>query len=334
LELKIEKVNNVLSIPNEWDKLANCYYQRKQFLLHSQNWNRCEQRYYLAFERNRLVAGAVVYTLKLNLFTFSKITLPLKMKITGVPCSVSCPGLIGSTGNALKLYEYICSLENGLNLALNLKNTTGIARNMIVGNTLPVIIFNRSYSSWDDYLNNIRSDYRRRIHLIEEKSRELKFSSGSCFEFTKEMYNQYIQVYEKSNAKLELLDFKFFKYLPKDFCLTRITIMNDLVGWFITLKADNRLYFFFGGLEYYLNEKYAIYLRVLIEIIQQGIELGVESIDLGQTAEVPKMRLGGESNPLYLISFHKNYPVRSLLRSSIKLLEYKNKFSNYHVFKD
>jgi len=334
LELKIKKVNNVLSIPNEWDNLANCYYQRKQFLLHSQNWNRCNQRYYLAFERNQLVAGAVVYSLKLNLFTYSKMTLPVKIKIAGVPCSVSCPGIVGSTQQALKLYEHICSMENGLNLALNLENTTGISRRMIVGNTLPVIIFNHSFSDWDDYLNNLRSEYRRRIHLIEEKSIDLEFSSGSCKGFTKKMYDQYLQVYNKSNAKLELLDFKFFKYLPDDFCLTKATVNNNSVGWFITLNADQRLHFFFGGLEYSLNEQYAIYLRFLIEIIRQGIELGVESIDLGQTAEIPKMRFGGEYNPLYLITFHTNYLIRSILRSSIKLLEYKSNIPNHHVFKD
>lgn len=332
--MKIEKVNNALSIPDEWNNLANCYYQRKKFLLHIQNWNPCNQRYYLAFENNHLVAGAVVYTLKLDLFTYAKMTLPIKMKITGVPCSVSCPGIIGSNHYALKLYEYICSEEKGLNLALNLYNTTGISRSMIVGNTLPTIIFNRSFSDWNDYLNNLRSCYRRRIHLIEEKSGELKFSKGSCFEFTDEMYQKYIQVYEKSNAKLELLKFKFFKYLPNNFCLTKVSVRNDLVGWFITLKADTTLYFFLDGLDYDLNEQYATYLRILIEIIRQGIEMGVESIDLGQTAEIPKMRLGGVHNPLYLISYHNNYPIRFLLRSTIKLLEYKNKFTNYHVFKD
>ena len=83
--MKIEKVNNALSIPNEWNILASCYYQRKKFLLHTQNWNPCNQRYYLAFENNHLIAGAVVYTLKLDLLTYAKMTLPIKMKITGVP---------------------------------------------------------------------------------------------------------------------------------------------------------------------------------------------------------------------------------------------------------
>ncbi len=135
--MKIEKVHTVLAIPDEWDNLATCFYQKKQFLLHSQNWNRCNQRYYLAYEDNRLVAGAVVYTLKLNLFTYSKFTLRVKMQITGIPCSVSCQGLIGNNQYAYELLDHIFSAEKGLCLALNLENTTGISKTIFqIGNNI------------------------------------------------------------------------------------------------------------------------------------------------------------------------------------------------------
>ena len=332
--MKIEKVHTVLAIPDEWDNLATCFYQKKQFLLHSQNWNRCNQRYYLAYEDNRLVAGAVVYTLKLNLFTYSKFTLRVKMQITGIPCSVSCQGLIGNNQYAYELLEHIFSVEKGLCLALNLENTTGISRRIVVGKTVPAIVLKNNFSDWEEYLNKIRSDYRHRLRLVEEKSKDLKFQRGTCLRFNEKMYYQYLQVFDKSEAKLERLNLNFFKFLPDEFCLTTITIKDNLLGWFITLYADQKLYFFLGGLDYSLNEEYATYLRLLEEIIQLGIKLNVESIDLGQTAEEPKMRLGGENHKLYLAAFHKNLAVRLFLRSTIKLLEYKNKIPTHHVFKE
>ena len=332
--MKVEKVHTVLSIPDEWDNLATCYYQRKQFLLHSQNWNRCNQRYYLAFEDNILVAGAVVYTLKLNLFTYANSSFPITMQITGIPCSVSCQGLIGKNQYAYELLDHIFSVEKGLCLALNLENTTGISRKLVVGKTLPTIVFKRYFSDWEEYLSAIRSDYRHRINLIEEKSKELKFHRLTCLNFNEEMYYQYLQVFNKSDAKLEKLNSTFFKFLPDDFCLTKVTLEDRLVGWFITLYANQKLYFFLGGLDYSLNEEYNTYLRFLIEIIKLGIRLNAESIDLGQTAEEPKMRLGGENHKLYLAAFHKNLIVRFFLRSAIKLLEYKNKFPAHHVFKE
>ena len=57
------------------------------------------------------------------------------------------------------------------------------------------------------------------------------------------MYHQYIMVYERSNAKLERLEYRFFKYLPDEFKLTTATANGALVGWFITLDADSKLFF-------------------------------------------------------------------------------------------
>ena len=327
------KLDNAISLPDDWDVLADCYFQRKKFLLHCQNWNPCNQRYYVAYENDKLIAGAMVYTLRLNLFTYYKLSLPITMQITGIPCSVSFSGLMGESNNTSKLFEDICSQERGLKLALNIDSPEDAPRNMFAGHTLPVIKFKNDFSSTDEYLKSLRSDYRRRLDLINKKSSTLQFTQSSCSEFTIEMYHQYIRVYEQSNARLEKLDYRFFKYLPGEFKLTTATANGMLAGWFITLNANSELYFFFGGLNYSMNEKLEIYHRLLKEIIFQGINLGVKHIDLGQTAEIPKMRLGGEYQPKYMIADHSNM-INILLRASKKLLEYKNDFPEHHVFRN
>jgi hypothetical protein len=205
---------------------------------------------------------------------------------------------------------------------------------IIIGKTLPTIVFKNQFTSWEEYLNRLRSDYRHRIKLIEDKSYELISYNSPCLEFDEIMYNQYLQVHNKSEAKLEKLDYNFFKYLPDDFCLTSIKRKDLLVGWYITLHSDNRLYFFLGGLDYSYNEKYGTYLKILTDILRSGIFLRVESIELGQTAEIPKMRLGGISNPLSLAVYHQRQSFRFLLRSGIKILEYNNKVPQSNVFKE
>jgi hypothetical protein len=224
-------------------------------------------------------------------------------------------------------------IETETRLALNLENTTGISRKAILGNTLPTIVFKNKFSDWEKYLNSLRSDYRHRLRLVEQKSRELKLHRTSCLDFNRKMYFQYLQVFSRSDAKLEKLSFNFFKFLPEEFCLTEITYKDYLAGWFITLYADQKLYFFLGGIDYSLNRKYSVYLKLLNEIIKLGISLNAEIIDLGQTAEEPKMRLGGENKKLFLVAFHKNLCLRILLRTAIKMLEYKQKLPDHHVFK-
>ena len=78
-----------------------------------------------------------------------------------------------------------------------------------------------------------------------------------------------------------------------------ITAERDgrLIGWAITLNAPEGFYFFMGGVDQTENRAHPIYLRLLIEVVKQGIELGAKRIDLSKTAEIPKMRLGGESHP-------------------------------------
>lgn len=326
------KLDNALSLPDEWDVLAGCYFQRKKFLLHCQNWNHCDQRYYVAYENDKLIAGAVVYTLRIDLFTYYKMRLPVTMQITGIPCSVSSAGLLGKPNRTVKLFKYVCSQERGLKLALNIDSVEGAPRNMFAGHTLPAIKFNNHFSSTDDYLKSLRANYRRRWDLINKKSQDIQFAQSSCRKFTIEMYHQYIRVYEQSNVKLERLDYRFFKFLPNEFKLTTATANGILAGWFITLNADSELYFFFGGLNYSMNDKLGTYHRLLIEIIFQGINSGVRHIDLGQTAEIPKMRLGGESQPKYMIADH-SIMINTLLRTSKKLLEYRNTFPEHHVFR-
>jgi len=327
------KLNNASSLPDEWDVLADCYFQRKKFLLHCQNWNPCKQRYYVAYENDELIAGAVLYTFRLNLFTYYKISLPLTMQITGIPCSVSFSGLVGKLNNTLKLFKSICSQERGLKLALNIDSPEEVPHNIFAGHTLPVIKFNNHYSSTDDYLKSLRANYRRRLDLINKKSSALQLTQSSCNKFIIEMYHQYIRVYEQSNAKLEQLEYRFFKYLPNEFKLTVASVNGTLAGWFITLNADSELYFFFGGLNYSMNEELGTYHRLLQEIIFQGINSGVQRIDLGQTAEIPKMRLGGEIQPKYMIADHSTV-INILLRTSKKLLEYRNTFPQHHVFRN
>ncbi len=327
------KLDNALALPDEWDVLADCYFQRKKFLLYCQNRNHCNQRYYVAYDQDKLIAGAVVYTIRLNLFTYYKMRLPVTMQITGIPCSVSSAGLVGKPNRTVKLFEYICSQERGLKLALNIDSPEGVPHNMFAGNTLPAIKFNNYFSSTADYLKSLRADYRRRLDLIHKKSSALQFTQSSCSKFSIEMYHQYIRVYEQSNAKLEQLDYRFFKYLPNEFKLTTATANGILAGWFITLTADGESYFFFGGLNYSMNEKLGTYHRLLIEIIFQGINSGVQQIDLGQTAEIPKMRLGGESQPKYMIADH-SVMINILLRTSKKLLEYRNTIPKPHVFRN
>ena len=255
------------------------------------------------------------------------------MHIVGVPCSVSSPGIFGDQPGIEALKKHIYEVEKGFILVLNLEEKVP-GGSFASGKTLPTVVLSNHYSDWQDYISSLRSNYRRRLNHINQPNKDLRFEKMQCSQFNGEMYQQYLEVYKRSNGKLEKLSFDFFKNLPSDFMLTVCFKNNEVIGWNIALSNRNIHYFFLGGIDYKLNKSYNTYLRLLSSIIKDGIEKKADFIELGQTAEIPKMRLGGKLVPRYMEAHHSNFILNKLIKLSGSLLEYKRKPENTHSLKE
>lgn len=326
-------LNTAKDLPEEWDPLADHYFQTREFLIHTENYNPCSQRYYLYKEENTLNAGAVLYTLKMDLLTFLKIASPVKMHITGIPCSVSSSGFVGDKNYHKALAVAIKSKERGLNLLLNLDNPLELDKTAD-GSTLPTMILKNTFSTWEDYLSSLKSHYRRKLQISEKALEGVSRRQSSCNKFTNQMYALYLEVLERSQGKLETLSCSFFKNLPSGFTLNAFYHKEQLIGWYITTSYKKHFYFFLGGLDYSLNSKFHTYFNILTGVLKDGITAGASYIDLGQTAESPKTRLGGRLIPKQMIGFHTNGILNSLLLLFKGALEYKCKIPQFTVFKE
>lgn len=326
-------IQNAANLPDDWNSLADDYFQQTCFLMHAEKFNPCRQRYYTGSENGKTVVAAIVYTLQLDLLTFIRIKSPVKMHIAGIPCSVSSPGIFGRKEAIESLKNHICSAEKGLVLFLNLKDEP-VTINRARGKTLPSIVLKNNFTNWDDYQKALRTGYRRRLNIINSKMDALRFEQKPCAEFTDEMYRQYLGVYQKSRDKLEKLNMDFFRFLPEEFVLTVCSIQSKVMGWNIALLNNGRYYFFLGGVDYKLNEEYNTYLRLLTSIIKSGIENKAEFIELGQTAEIPKMRMGGKPENRYMEAHHSNALINRMIKLVGSSLEYKRKLENTHAMKE
>jgi hypothetical protein len=90
-------------------------------LLHTEKYNPCQQRYYTCINNGKLIAAAIVYSLRLDLFTFINFKSPVKMNIAGIPCSVSSQGIFGEKAAIAALKEHVFNVEKGFVLFLNLE---------------------------------------------------------------------------------------------------------------------------------------------------------------------------------------------------------------------
>ncbi len=330
---EIERIDNAILLPSEWDNEAPLYFQRSAFLQYADLFNPCNQRYYLMWQKNELLAGACVYTLPIHLFTFSHIPSKVYMQVIGLPASVSAPGIFGRIKtDTEKLIQYILSHEKGLILGLNLPTHLHV-QPAVEMKMMPTVIMQQNYDSWNEYLSSLRSPYRRRANHILQAFNEVGEVRTECSAFSEKHYSLYLQIMQQTKNKLETLSFDFFKHLPDNFYLTSYYHQTQLLCWHINCRDEDQLFFFFGGHDYQLLNNYHSYFNNLFGILKEGIEDGFSQIDFGQTAETAKMKTGGQMAEKRMFLYHRNFLIRAILKLCKPLITYKSPQEILHPLK-
>lgn len=331
--MKIIKYTSAENICSTWDDCVDSVYQKNDFLVHLEKYNPCNQRYYVCFSSDKVVCGAVVYSLKMNLLTFSKRSFSLPFSIIGIPASVDAAGIVGNGHEYVKeLIINILKQEKGLILSLNYNAIDNIEK-IVKMQTLPTLIFEKKNESYPEFLNNIKHNYRRRILKAEEKIKNVEKTIESCSSFTEEHYNQYLAIMMRTTTKMETLSFDFFKNLPESYKLISLYYGKELLVWHISTFDASTYYFLFGGINYPLRDKFDSYCNNLISIIKEGFETQCKTINLGQTAMVSKNRLGAKIVPLKMFVYHSNPAIRFLFSLLRKLISYKIRDKSVMIYK-
>lgn len=329
----VQNVSSIEPIKHLWDPLAADYYQTSDFTVHLEIYNKCCQRYYVLYENDVLKAGAIIYTLPVNVLTFSRKKLSIPMNVIGVAASVDSAGLIGDTDYYDKIVDYIIKTEKGALLCLNYE--TAIKHSKIIElNALPTIILKHSFVDFSSYVANMRHHYRRRVIHAINKFGEVRKTREFCQSFTDEHYRLYLCIMARTKTRLEILSKDFFRHLPDSFMLTSYyNKEGELLSWHITCEFKEVYSFLFGGINYERRDEFDSYYNNLIGIVHEGIDKGYRTVNLGQTAEIPKMRLGGECVPKRMFIYHRNTLIRLIFRIFKRQLEHKSNSNTPIVFK-
>lgn len=321
---------SIKNAPKEWDDIVgDNIYMTTQFLSFMESVEQCNQRYYTVYKDGQLDTVFMTYERKrYNLGMFTKINLYQDMTFVYVPLSVTRPGIVYNQC----LDEAIAYIKKmkGPKIMLNLEDLhiKGFAK----GLTCPKCIFTNRFSSFEDYLDSLRSNYRRRYKQALKKSQDLTLTYlENNADFTEEMYNCYLQVYNKSRVKIEKLPIEFFRGdMFKIFTLSK---ENKVVGFCQMLENGTELIFEFVGVDYAYNTQYDTYHRMLLEIVRYGIENGFKTIDFGQTADESKLKLGSEYTYLYAYLHHSNWVKNKINQLLGRFLSYQYIKTKFDVFK-
>jgi len=286
--------------------------------------NKFEQEYYY-IENGKDYAFFILYKNKMNIFTFGKLKCFLNLKVIGYPCSLSNCGYI--TNNERFMFDYIKTIS-GAKLVLNVSNPI-LIEDMTVGETLPTCIFKNTFSSVDEYLTSLRSGYRRRINIAINNCQDIEIKEIN--DNSIDVYDLYLNTYNKSNYKLEKLEKGFFEKIEAK---KLVFLKNNKPVGFVLIKQDNgKLIFMLCGMDYQYDTT-DLYYYMLFNIIKYAIDYNCKIIDFGQTSEETKMKFGALLEEKYFYAHHTNPILNYAVKLGKNILEYKYDFPEYRVFKE
>ena len=316
-KLIVYKSNNINEL--KLNKKFEFPFNKDMFKLLKEENHLRQEYYYLKSGKD--YAFFSLYENKMNIFTFGKFELFMNLKVIGYPCSLSNCGYV--TNNEEFMFNYIKSIK-GAKLVLNVENKCSY-NNYTVGETLPTCMFNVKYKNMSEYISSLRASYRRRILNAIKKCCDISISNDG------DIYDLYLNTYNKSNYKLEKLERGFFEKIDA----SKLVFIKDNkpVGFVLLKKNKSKLIFMLCGMDYSIDTS-DLYYYMLYKIIEYAILNKCDYIDFGQTSEETKLKFGCYLEKRYFYVHHSN-KILNKVASLIKgLLEYNYSFPDYKVFKE
>ena len=320
-------------LPKEWDALCKKnVYMSKHFLTYMEKVNYCNQSYHLFYKNKKLYSCFMMFEKKFNLFIFTdKYDIKVNMKFIYLPLSVTQSSIIFAEDKSE--IEDVLNKMKGIKILINTEEQDNL-KNFTQGKYLPICILENKWNTFEEYLNSLRANYRRRYSQAIKKGAQIKVDIlKNNFEFTDEMYKLYEQVFEHSTYSLEKLNKEFFQ---NDISKIITLSVNDKVEAIVQIIEDrinDTLIFEFGGYNYDIAHEYDLYHNMLIEIVKYAIKNKFKYINFGQTAYDAKLKFGAEMKQSYFLLSHSNKFLNFLIKKYIKFLEYKVKIYDFNVFR-
>jgi hypothetical protein len=321
------------NLPAEWDILAgDNFYLKKDFLTFLEGVDACNQKYIIFYDSNNHIDTILMtYTRnKFNLFMFTPIKVALTATFIYVPLSVTRPGYAGPVKLREQVATYLQQIQ-GYKVFLNTPKHFTLP-GFVQTTNFPKCVLSLRWNSLQDYLNNLRSGYRRRYKLALKRSSPLKLRVlNNNLDFDDRLYSLYEEVYNASKYRIEKLSKGFFQG-PQTKILVYSLGTKD-IGFVQLIENGTELIFEFVGFDHAYNKQYDTYISLLVQIVDYGIKHGFATIDFGQTADDAKLKLGCRYQPLYVLLHHSNPIIHFFTKVFINKIGYKPLDQDtFHVF--
>ena len=197
------------------------------------------------------------------------------------------------------------------------------------------------WRNFEDYLASLTSKYRVRAKRATKKlngvvRREL--GQSEVLERSEELYRLYKNISDKAGFNLLELSPNYLSSLKyrfgDDFRVTGYFEGSQLIGFSTTLKNHQELEAHFLGLDESANRKYQLYFNMLLDMLKQGIEEGMEKIIFARTALEIKSSVGAKAHPMKCLFKYRYSMLNPLTGIMVNALAPTEEWVPRHPFRD
>ena len=206
----------------------------------------------------------------------------------------------------------------------------------------PNMIFTvpESWESVEDYITAFTKKYRDRYKSARKKGKQLFKRELSLEDLTvleSEIFQLYKNVSDNARVNSFILNKNHFKILKKElkenFIVIGYFIDQELVGFFTLILNNKILETYFLGYNQKYQYKHQMYLNMLFDMAQYGIENSYKSIVYARTAMEIKSSVGAKPKTMKIYMKHTNFLANSMLKLIVKYLNPVTKWLDRHPFK-
>ena len=179
-----------------------------------------------------------------------------------------------------------------------------------------------NWYSVHDYLNDIKSKYKKRYRSIHKKSsviHTIEINNENFSSYSSSINSLYQNVFVKSSFSGPPFNTSIFKSFFNDKNLDFKMIgyqdqNNQVLSFSSYFVIDNTLYSYYIGLDYQMNSTYQLYNRMLYDMLEIGIRNRVQKVIYGRTASELKSTIGAvpsnSKSAIYIANSLKNKLLR------------------------
>jgi predicted N-acyltransferase len=197
--------------------------------------------------------------------------------------------------------------------------------------TPPAHVFERRFDSFQAYCASLRSHYRKEVRRSTRKLERagvkvvvINDPARVLAAYTPGLHELYLDMVRRAAMKLEMLPIEFFRELVLRFgdCVDLILLIEGArtlaLAW--CLHLEDTYFCLFGGVDHERNADLDLYFNLVYGALDAGLRRNVARIEVGQTAEGFKARLGCGQEKLFAYARGVGWPRSWLIKHGANLL--------------